>query len=93
MVNYFVAVHSATVTACATSADCHLIVTLERPAVCPFSVSQAFHLLIVDEFDVKTLRVASVFLSIFKCSLRFLIDSASSFDLCVHSMLNQSHDC
>lgn len=35
-INYFVVAHNATVTVCATSADCHLIVTLEILAMCPF---------------------------------------------------------
>jgi hypothetical protein len=45
-INYFVVAHSATVTVCATSADCHLIVTLEILAMCPFIFRPATHLLI-----------------------------------------------
>jgi hypothetical protein len=73
-INYFVVAHSATVTVCATSADCHLIVTLEILAMCPFIFGPATHLLIACA-DSRFARFA-----IFYFHAIFLFESAS----CLH---------
>lgn len=97
-INYFV-VHSATVTECATSADCHLIVTLEILAMCPFIFRPAKHLLIVT-FSVVLLYVftfstdLSTFLvcdSIFTRFSAFSIYFVPSFDLCASTRCDVNH--
>lgn len=57
--NYFVVGHSATETACATSVDCHLIVTLlEILAMCPFIFR--CRTLVDYDYDVRTFSLFSL---------------------------------